>query len=211
MINYISLGNDCSPAATLRNLNLRKYALPFDWVVSNINSLKKCFETNFENYHKNLQFNSTKTRLIDHYGFAFIHDYPLNDTIVINESIIGEGVIAEEKGRFIIENWSDYYSIVLDKYNRRIERFKNIINDTKPIIVLCRYTTNDEVLELQQIFINFYKKNNIYFLNSSREIFENDKIKNIYTERNNEWNELSIWQQGIDDIIQKINSTKTCI
>ena len=36
--NYLTIGQDCSPAAALRNLNLRDFALPFDWVVSNINT-----------------------------------------------------------------------------------------------------------------------------------------------------------------------------
>ena len=43
-IHFITMGFDCSPASVLRNLNLRGFALPFDWVVSNINSLNKCIE-----------------------------------------------------------------------------------------------------------------------------------------------------------------------
>jgi hypothetical protein len=168
--------------------------------------VKNCFETNFENFHKNLRFNGNKTRLIDYYGFQFPHDYPLND-MTNNENDIGEGIFGEETGKVITYKWIDYYDIVLEKYNRRIERFKNIINDTKPIIVLCRYNTR-YVLELQKIFMEHYKINNIYFVNSSNEPFENDKIKNIYTEKNNEWNCVNIWREGIDDITKKINSIK---
>lgn len=202
--NYLTLGYDCSPAAALRNLNLRDFALPFDWVISNINILEKCFYTNFENFHKKLVFNSSKTKLIDYYGFQFPHDYPLNHMDNV-ENKIGEGVFGEERGKFITDKWRDCYEIVLDKYNRRIERFKNIINDTKPIIVLCRYTTRD-VLLLQQLFIKYYKRTNIYFVNSSNELFENNNIKNIYTEKNNVWNDAIIWQEGVDAIIKKINS-----
>jgi len=205
--NYLTLGNDCSPAAALRNLNLREFALPFDWVVSSVNSLEKCFETNFENFHKRLNLNHNKTRLIDYYGFEFPHDYPLNDMSEV-ENNIGEGVFGEEKGKFITDKWSSYYDIVLDKYRRRIERFKNIVNDTKPIIALCRMSNKKDVLKLKAIFIKYYKKDNIYFINSSNQIFENDKIKNIYTEKNNVWNDVNIWKQGIDDIIRKINSNK---
>ena len=119
------------------------------------------------------------------------------------ENNVGEGVFGEERGKFISEKWSDYYGVVLDKYNRRIERFKNIVNDTKPIIVLCRYNTK-EVLELQELFIKYFKINNIYFVNSSNEVFENDYIKNIYTEKDNKWNDINIWKEGIDDIVKKI-------
>ena len=202
--NYLTMGYDCSPAAALRELNLRDYALPFDWVVSNINTLEKCFETNFENYHTNLFFNHNKKRLIDYYGFQFPHDYPLNHMSDF-ENNIGEGVFAEENGKVITDNWPDYYKIVLDKYSRRIERFKNIINNTKPIIVLCRYNTS-QVLQLHALFIKYYKIKNIYFINSSNEIFENDNIKNIYTEKNNVWNDVNIWKECIDDTIKnKLN------
>lgn len=205
--NYLTIGQDCSPAGALRNLNLRKYALPFDWVVSNANILQNCFETNFEHFHKNLVLNHYKTRIIDYYGFEFPHDYPFSDTNN-DEDNIGEGVFGEENGKFISDNWSNYIEVVLDKYNRRIERFHNIINDTKPIIVLSRYNTTD-ILKLQSLFTNYYKVKNIYFVNSSEEIFENDNIINIYTEKNNVWNDVNIWQEGIDNMIKKINSTKS--
>jgi hypothetical protein len=200
-VNFLTIGWDCSPAAALRNLNLRDIALPFDWVVSNISALQNCFETNFENFHKNLVLNYNKTRLIDHYGFQFPHDYPLSHMKDFENNNIGEGVFGEENGKFITDNWSNYYDIVLDKYNRRIERFKNIINDTKPIIVLCRYSTKD-VLQLQKLFINYYKLKNIYFINSSNELFENDNIKNINTEKNNVWNDVNIWNECVDYIIK---------
>ena len=200
--NYLTIGYDCSPASALKDLNLRDFALPFDWVVSNIKSLQKCFETNFVDFHKKLVFNYNKTRLIDYYGFQFPHDYPL--THMTNfENNIGEGVFGEENGKFITDKWYNYYGVVLDKYNRRIERFKNIINDTKPIIVLCRYNTKD-VLELQELFIKYCKNKNIYFVNSCNELFENEYIKNIYTEKDNKWNDINIWREGIDDIVKKI-------
>ena len=91
--NYLSIGYDCSPAAALKGLKLREYALPFDWVVSNVNSLELCFSSDFNFFHKNLIFNNNKTRLIDSYGFQFPHDYPLND-MSNNEDNIGEGVFA---------------------------------------------------------------------------------------------------------------------
>jgi hypothetical protein len=206
--NYLTVGNGCSPAAALRELNLREFALPFDWIQSNVNALQNCFETNFEHFHKNLVFNYNKKRLVDFYGFEFPHDYPLCNMSDIDNSnnIIGEGLFEEftrDNDKFITDNWYDFYDLVLEKYSRRIERFKNIINDTKPIIVLCKYSIID-VLKLQNLFLQYYNLNNIYFLNSSNEVFENDKIKNIDTEKNNIWNDIHVWKEGMDDIIKKI-------
>jgi len=206
VINYLTLGYDCSPAAVLRNLNIRKFALPFDWVVSDVNILEKCFEDNFSKFHKNLKFNYNKTRLIDEYGFQFPHDYQLNNMTNINNNNVGEGIFGEEKNNFITDNWINYYDVVLEKYNRRIERFKIIVNDINPIIVLCRYNTK-QVFKLQEIFLKYFNKQNVYFLNSSNQVFEKSKIKNIYTEKNGEWNNTNIWKQGLLSIISKIKQS----
>jgi Putative papain-like cysteine peptidase (DUF1796) len=194
-VHYLTIGHDCSPAAALRGLDLREFALPFDWVVSNVNTLEVCFRTNFNFFHKNLVFNHNKTRLIDFYGFQFPHDYPLND-MSNHEDDIGEGLFAEEKGKSIINDWTKYHNMVLDKYDRRIQRFNHIINDAKPIIVLCRYNTLD-VFKLQNIFMKYYNNHNLYFVNSARDPFENDNIINIHTEKNNIWNELEIWKKAL--------------
>lgn len=203
MINYITIGSDCSPAAALRNLGLRDFALPFDWVQSNIYSISRCISDDFDKFHTNLQINPSKTRLIDYYGFQFPHDYPFNNTNII-ETDVGEGGFGEEKCSFIKDNWHEYYNIVKEKYNRRIDRFRNIMNDSTPIIVLCRYNTQD-IFQLQDFFLKYYNRDNIYFVNSTIENFENNKIINIYTEQNGEWNDTTIWKIGIDKIVEKNN------
>jgi hypothetical protein len=200
-INYLSVGYDCSPAGALRGLKLREFALPFDWIISNVTILERCFEDNFSKFHKNLKFHSN-TRLVDEYGFLFPHDYPSVNTTNVDIDGVGEGSFGDEIYK-ISDNWINYHDIVLAKYNRRIERFKNIVNDPDPIIVLCRYSTGD-VLKLQQLFLKYYKKENVYFINSTNEIFETDKIKNINTEKNNVWNDNDIWKPAIDNMILRI-------
>ena len=123
--NYLTMGYDCSTAAILRGLELRQFALPFDWVESSIPAITKCIKTNFTNYHTDLYLNKQKNRLIDKYGFQFPHDYPMEN---INNTI-----------DTIVPNWKDYYDTVLEKYKRRIQRFLTIVNDDKPIIIVCRY------------------------------------------------------------------------
>tara|TARA_E500000331_G_scaffold48535_1_gene41584 strand:- start:1191 stop:1844 length:654 start_codon:yes stop_codon:yes gene_type:complete len=202
-INYLPLGSDCSPAAALLSLNLRNYALPFDWVSSNTNCLNKCFETNFKYFHKNLKFSREKTRMIDYYGFQFPHDYPFSET-TYNKKDIGEGAFHEDKNKCIIDSWQDHHDIALEKYNRRIERFRNIVNDIKPIIVLCRYSTY-EVLKLKELINKNFKIKNIYFVNSYNQVYENDNILNVFTEKNGIWNDANIWKEGIEKIIKKIS------
>jgi hypothetical protein len=195
MINYVTFGQDCVSASALRNLDLRKVALPFDWIISNIDALEQCFKDDFAYFHKELKLNDTKTKMIDKYGFIFPHDYPLNDEVYDNMDI-GEGLFGEESGKIITNNWTKHYDIVLEKYNRRIERFRNIMNDTTPIIALCNYNTND-VLKLQRIIMKYYNKDNIYFINSHFGIFKNNKIMNINTEINGIYNDTNIWRESV--------------
>jgi hypothetical protein len=201
-VHFVTLGYDCSPAAVLRNLNLRNFALPFDWVVSNILSLNMCFNDNFSMYHTHLRFINNKRRLIDEYGFQFPHDYPLNDNTGIDE--IGEGAIGEDMNKTIADDYMKYYDKVKEKYNRRVERFLQIMNDEKPKIILCRYNNND-VIQLYNLLIHYYKYTNIYIVNSSNASISHPRITNCFTEANGVWNEASIWKNCIDDIIYKLN------
>lgn len=209
MYNFLTIGFDCSPAAALRNINLRNEALPFDWVISNIDSLEKCFQDRFLNFHVNLKYNHNKTRLIDEYGFEFPHDYPLqNENDTENEPSsdpksvenIGEGVIGEIKGKIISPNWENCYNVVKEKYDRRIQRFVKILSDKKPIIVLCRYNTID-VLKLRNLLLKYFNKQNVIFINSTNEKFLNNFIINCNTEINGNWNDVEIWKKYIHIVI----------
>jgi hypothetical protein len=205
-VNVLTLGYDCSPAAALRNLNMREFALPFDWVVSSVQALSACIRDNFEHFHCNLRFNHSRTRLIDHYGFQFPHDYPITgSTVPIDISAsVGEGVIGEERGQHIVDDWNKYYGTVKEKYARRNERFRSIIADSKSILVLCRYSTRD-VHYLKIMFKALLNREDIYFVNSSQETYRDDKIINVFTEKNNIWNEASLWKEAIDTMISNIH------
>jgi hypothetical protein len=203
MFHYVSIGYDCSTASVLRGLGLRPAALPFDWVESNVDALEKCIGDRFAHYHKGLRFNHSKTRLIDTYGFQFPHDYP---TIDSQNTEVGECNFGES-GKEIVENWMDYYDVVKAKYDRRIERFVSIFLDTRPVIVLCRYSPSN-VLRIQRLLMNTFQKKNIYFVNAYETMYETANIINIHPEIHNTWSDAEIWKQGILRMIQKITNPK---
>jgi len=198
-IHYMSLGYDCSPAAALRALNIREEALPFDWVVSNLKIIRDCIEDNFAGYHCQLQFNTSRSRLVDKYGFQFPHDYPFNNTIY-EESHIGEGVFGEEVQKRIIDNWADYHPLVLEKYARRIGRMYRYLRDDKHIIVLCRGYDVQHITEFINYIMTKFNKRNIYFVVSSKYKHISQQIITCDTEANGVWNESKIWQEAIDAI-----------
>ena len=195
--NFITIGYDCSPASALRGLNMRQFALPFDWVESNITSLEKCFHTHFTFFHTKLRLNKKRTRLIDYHGFQFPHDYPtIKHTVPDDEdNFYNENII--------VNNWSDFYKENLEKYKRRIERFNNILNDDKPIIILCRYP-NSHVIFLRKLFIKYYNKKNLIFVNSNPDKMfikiDDTYILSCNTDINT-WNEATIWEENIINVI----------
>lgn len=198
-IHYMSLGYDCSPAATLRALNIRDEALPFDWVVSNLKIIRDCIEDNFADYHCHLQLNASCSRLIDKYGFQFPHDYPFTDN-VYEDTHVGEGVFGEEVQKKIIDNWVNYHPLVLEKYARRIERLYNYFRDDKPIIVLCRGYDLQSIMAFINYIMAKFNKGNIYFVVSSKYKYISTQIITCDTEANGIWNEPNIWQEGINAI-----------
>jgi len=168
--NFITIGYDCSPAGALRNANLRTAALPFDWIVSSIKSLDRCFNDNFSGFHTDLKYNTWKTRLIDKYGFEYPHDYPvclLDNNVIVdiscNSEKVGEDFFRETVNTIIVPDWINYYDTIKEKYARRIQRFLDIVNNPLPIIILCRYNVNDVKL-LKQLFSKYYNKHNIVFI-----------------------------------------------
>ena len=196
MYHFLTLGYDCSPAGALREMGLREYALPFDWVISTISSLEECFKDNFSKFHTGLHFNYNKKRLIDAYGFEFPHDYPL-ETAELDTVSKDDTFFSEEEERGIVEDWEKYYSTVKEKYERRIQRFLTIVQSDKPIMVLCRYG-NSDVMILQELFKKCYNKHNIVFINSHSDVYISSHILSCHTERNGKWNETSVWKEAID-------------
>jgi len=123
MFNILPMGNDCSSATASKDLKLRKFALPFDWITSNVIILEEWFKDNFVKFHKNLKFNNTNTILIDEYGFEFHHDYP-NDTKHTNNININiDDIYISES--CIINNYKDYYDIVLHLWRFKTPIFYN--------------------------------------------------------------------------------------
>jgi len=137
--------------------------------------------------------NNKKTRIIDNYYFQFPHDYP-------TMPYVGDGSTGEN---IIVSDWATHYPTVKEKYERRILRFRNIVNDPKPIIVLCRYSTK-HVIELQELFSRFFNKTNVFFINATPNDFFSGNIISINPEKNGGWNDSGIWKEGIDKAVSML-------
>ena len=196
-MNYISLGTDCSCAAALRNLGLRDYALPFDWVSSEPNKIYTCIMDDFNQFHRNLTLNSQNTRVIDEYGLEFPHDYPTSS----EDLNVGEGVIGEAK---IIDGWEKCHDLVLEQYKRRIERFKGIFSSAEPVVALYRGNPSD-LYFFRSAFLEKYNKTNIVYVVSSTVPYDSEDTIVCNTEETGKWNLSDIWSDAILKAKERIN------
>jgi len=210
--NYVSIGYDCSPASTLKALDLRKYSLPFDWVQSDTEPLIKCIDDDFNLFHKGLKLITNDRRVEDYYGLEFPHDYPTTEmqSYTVQKNVF----FAEHK---ICDDYSKYTDDVLAKYKRRIDRFQNIMNDkTKPIIILFRslyfgtpYPQIEQAFYIKHFLEKKYSQsNNIVFVIATNLKSSHLDIVACNPERNGKWNEKEIWNEGIIEAQQFHKSLK---
>jgi len=186
--NFITLGFNCSPAIILKDLGLRNYSLPFDWILTNNIQIIHCIEDDFKKFHKNLQFTLNNHWFIDEYGIQYPHDYPVND----------DGTI--------INNWQNYHIEVLEKYERRIQRFKDIMNSSIPIIALY-YGPYRYAVFMKKYMEQKYNKT-IIFVVTTIEVFINNNDDNIIlciVSNNEQSRNKDYWVHGINQAFSKIN------
>lgn len=177
----ISLGWNCNSAIEGIKLGIRKtkqqgyLTCPFDEMISNYEGIIKCIETDFKyfcdinylelvNKQKNtLHINTVKDdeKLIrnNYYNFLFNHESPDHANLFIEQKWING------KNHFINNNYEKFK----ERYNNRIENFRNYLQDSNNyiIFILHRYNTNENnITELKNVLKLKYPllKYEFYFL-----------------------------------------------
>lgn len=188
---YIPMGYDCSPAAALINLGLRKMSLPFDWTQSTPELLIACIEDDFANFHRNLQLIHNGQRVMDGYGIQFPHEYPTVDNKIV-------GVYNNYPENRIVDNYSDYTDDVLIKYARRINRLRDFLKSDAPIIILMRSSYGSACL-MKNYIDKKYNKNVIIILATKYVSASSDNPLIICCdpEYQSVWNDKDVWEKAI--------------
>ena len=131
----ISLGYNCSVKIFLKTM-IDQPTYLFDWIGSPMWGINKFINNNYNLFNKNeykkLQIYSENieyTHLLCNtkYYFKFIHDLPTHSTINKTQ------IIKNKNGEIIKIN---YYSSFKTKYERRIERFNELLNSNKLIVFI---------------------------------------------------------------------------
>lgn len=129
----INLGGDCQVAYQLYIHGLRKYALPFDSLITPYDSVQRMLENNFENFMA-----------------------PDNFELVVNEN--GEKYIVDKKyGARLLHDFAmqkDFlkdYEEIAAKYLRRIERFLDLIATSEYPLFIRKRITKEQAVELRDL------------------------------------------------------------
>ncbi|WP_206922029.1 DUF1796 family putative cysteine peptidase [Alicyclobacillus suci] len=147
----VSLGSACAPAAHLRRHNLRKFSMPFDWVVSqSLSDINRVLENKFEDYMEldnmeridgvahlveNGVIKPVKTFFIkdNRYHIISVHDFP------------------------VTKHWVEHYPQYKEKLNDRVNRFLEQLAASKSVLFVRWAADRDEVLELKRVLSELVK------------------------------------------------------
>lgn len=136
----VSLGWFCATASALQRYGLRSSAGPFDWMISDFDSVLQVMENNFCDYmsKENLREKEDNINVIvdTKYGFEYPHD--------------------------IRTNLEEDYPEIYKRYQRRIDRFRN---ETQRKSLFFRVVKSDEEIEYiiknKEYIYSVIKKGNI--------------------------------------------------
>ena len=185
---YVPLGERCQSTFLVKELGFRTQAFPFDWITSPIDSLVKCLETDFEGFHLNLQLEwnaatGVYSQITDGLGFRFHHDYPTSSmNVFTDESEVGEAPI--------VDNWRDFHDATLEKYGRRIQRFRDTMRGEDEVIGVCRRPLADCV-RIRAAIAQTYGRD-LRIMTDTHEISHDPMIQTVHSER--DWYDIEKWR-----------------
>jgi hypothetical protein len=167
-----SLGHRCSSAGILKYLGIKTESYPFDWMISRLNIIQDCIETDFIHFLKKENYEEKKTTTIHYskHGNKFL----CNENIVYNtyyqNKYNNDELFIPDPLSLPNDTYAHYLAlnhrnILQDNdyeyFQRCIERFKSMIYDNEPKMYLYIHpviSTDDyqnQKDKIIQLFLNF--------------------------------------------------------
>lgn len=178
---FISLGPYCHPSGNLKNLNLRKQSLPFDWLACNRNRgfeyVNNLINTNFSNFTTNLIYNDRGKVISKDYDYVeFFHHDLLKNVSDSKEEKHGETLIElmNKRGkRFmdIISNENNEVVFLHALHHKQLIK-DGLITNRKLYQDMIKFDTNSNIKCNFKVLVYLYNDNEDYNLTLPDE-FEN--------------------------------------
>jgi len=186
----------------MRDMGIRTVAYPLDWVQSPFSAVCKVLEDDFKYFLTNLKLGENrpadnKLGIVDHYGFYFMHDWPTTSHAAEQQPLQHVDFIAAD---LVVADWEEYTKQVRDKYNRRIERFRQTIQKAifkKETLYFIRADdgTKEDAIYLRNLIRKLFPKLSFVLLavkgdDAFRTPWNLDGIENFYISH---WNCREDW------------------
>jgi hypothetical protein len=204
MYECVGLGETCTVAAALQKFELRNAAYPFDWVISPHQSLCNVLHNDFQDFLdiRYLSVRDDNKGVVNKYGLAFMHDFPTMGyvgEVETQENPLGEGQL-----RF---DWIKFAPEVGRKYDRRIQRFRDLCNSDKKVYFIRHggITSIDQACSLRDLLRASYPKLDFTLIivghNSSfAQPWGEKNIRNYYVPITQVWNDVAEWEKIFIDL-----------
>jgi hypothetical protein len=166
-MEFIPIGSDCSIAYQLSKHNLRTNAYPFDWLrIGNLQNIINCINNNFANY-LDINFLETDNKIVNKFPLLD-NDWDDNnaDHIVVKNTVYN----ASFPHDFINLSENNYKKVV-DKYQRRIDRFMALLVNPN---IYCIFIRIDNKKLSRKTIDNFHECIGKYRHKSSYELLSID-------------------------------------
>jgi hypothetical protein len=203
-MNYVSLGPTCSIAYQLQKLGKKKESLPFDWIrCYPINSVFHLIQNNFDGLFDALEYikDDTKFPFIEDSEGETFDDIVIKDTKIYKNDKLGISFFHDFKEGIEKKD-------VLEKYNRRIERFYKVIKTPSVFIRDELAFKVCDIMIYNQLYDKLKEYNNenrlVLIINTFKKDFVLDGLnKGIEIYKNSD--KISEWQHPeINMIIEKL-------
>ncbi|MFF2908870.1 DUF1796 family putative cysteine peptidase [Paenibacillus sp. NPDC057934] len=164
----VSLGMSCAPAINLRRNNLRKFAMPLDWMISfSLSDVSRLYRNKFQNFmeFENLSMLEETHFLLDDGAPIYperkentpVKSYFIKDTqyniISVHDFPIIEG-----------SDWTSSYSSYKAKLNSRISRFWDRLTKSQSTLFVRWASHYEQAVELQSVLSQCLQKNSFTVL-----------------------------------------------
>lgn len=186
MHKVISFGHRCSSSIFIQQLNLKTESYPFDWLVSKLDVIKDCIETNFVHFldANNYQHKNTETfNVIDGKKFHICYEVAeVNTYYETNMDNIQTYNFKLAMNHYNIKNDIEYYKRCINRLYELLESdFKKYYLYFHPIIGINDFNNNNENI------LNEFKDFDKYITEKTKNIFgiyfilikHNENIKSI--------------------------------
>jgi hypothetical protein len=93
----------------------------------------------------------------------------------------------------IVDNWRDFHGAALEKYGRRIQRFREVMRGSEDVLGICRRPLAD-CARIRAAIAHTYGRD-MRIITDTHEISHDPMIQTVHSER--DWYDIERWKTSV--------------